>query len=332
MWTTIGHDWALELLSRALVQGRLAHTYLVSGPEHIGKTHLALELATAINCRGDNPPCHQCPSCSQTSARRHPDLAYVAPDPDRIHIAQVRDLAYQLALSPLQGDWRVCVVRDVDRATPEAANALLKTLEEPPSHAILILTVSDASLLLPTIVSRCQVLTLRAVSPATIERALAQRGVEPSQARLLARLSAGRIGWAIAAAESPQMLERRNDWIDELLTLLESGRATRLARAEALSRSKALPEMLKTWEQWWRDVMIFSADAPEGCVNIDRLDALERLASSYGPQQSGRCVAQVLDTQRRLDQNANARLALEVLLLSWRRHRPDSGAPGVTHR
>jgi len=332
MWTTIGHDWAIELLNRARAQGRLAQTYLIAGPEHIGKTHLALELAAAINCQGDDPPCLQCTSCSQTSARRHPDLTFVAPDPDRIRIAQVRDLAYQLALSPLQGNWRVCVIRDVDRATPEAANALLKTLEEPPSHAILILTVSDASLLLPTIVSRCQVLTLRAVPPETVERALVERGVEISQARLLARISAGRIGWAIAAAESPQMLEQRDSWIDELLTLLESGRATRLARAEALSRSKALPEMLKTWEQWWRDVMLIAGGAPEGCANIDRMEPLERLANSYNLQQAGRCVAQVLDTQRRLDQNANARLALEVLLLNWRRRRPDSVAPGVAHK
>jgi len=128
------------------------------------------------------------------------------------------------------------------------------------------------------------------------------------------------------------MLEQRDSWIDELLTLLESGRATRLARAEALSRSKALPEMLKTWEQWWRDVMLIAGGAPEGCANIDRMEPLERLANSYNLQQAGRCVAQVLDTQRRLDQNANARLALEVLLLNWRRRRPDSVAPGVAHK
>ena len=325
MWTTIGHDWAVELLDRALSHGRLAHSYLIAGPEHVGKGHLAIELAAALNCQGERPPCHACASCRRSDAGQHPDLIWIRPDPDRIHIDQVRNLAYDLALSPSQGRWRICVLTDIDRATPEAANALLKTLEEPPSHAVLILTVSDASLLLPTIVSRCQVITLRAVPPEAIEAAAKERGVEAARAHLLARLAAGRIGWALLAAASPELLEKHSGWIEELLSLLSSGRAARLMRAEALARSKELPEMLKTWEQWWRDVMLVASGTPEGCANTDRSEVLRALARSYDAREAGQRVAEILELQQQLDQNVNARLALEALLLSWRRHQPAEG-------
>lgn len=323
MWTTIGHDWAVGLMSQALQQGRLAHTYLLAGPEHIGKTHLALEIAAALNCTAPDSPCHACDSCEKTSRGRHPDLILVEPEKDRIRIDQIRALPYELALSPVQGRWRICVLIGFHKATVEAANALLKTLEEPPSRAVILLTATDASLLLPTIVSRCQVINLRPVGPKVVEQALASRGVaDREQARLLARLSAGRVGWALNAAHDPQVVKQRQGWIEELLRLLPASQAKRLQRAEELARSPALAEMLRTWESLWRDVMLSASGRPELCTNLDYQDSLLALATELGVREAARLARDITRTLRQLDQNVNARLALEVLLLGWRRVHP----------
>jgi DNA polymerase-3 subunit delta' len=320
MWTTIGHDWAVELLGQAIAAHRLAHSYLIAGPEQIGKTHLAIELAAALNCRASQPPCQGCSSCQRTMAGRHPDVTWIQPERDRILIEQVRNLPYELSLSPVLGKWRVCVLSDFHRATPEAANALLKTLEEPPAHAVLILTATDPSLLLPTIVSRCQILTLRPVSQTAIAGALVQQhGLPRDRAEHLARLAGGRVGWAIAAAGSPSLLEQRSGWIEQLLSALQSTRAQRLDLAETLAKSDALPEMLRTWETVWRDVLLLASGAADGCTHTDYAAPLEALAQAYSVGEASIVIQGILSTQKQLDQNANTRLALEVLLLGWRR-------------
>ena len=200
MWGTIGHEWAAEFLRRAIDGQQVAHAYLFTGPANVGKTHLALEFASALNCTGDAPPCSSCSVCRRTAEGTHPDVTLVEPDGDRIKIDQVRGLRRQLALSPHEGPWRVCIIAEFQAATVEAANAFLKTLEEPPSRVVIILTATDASLLLPTIVSRCQTLALRAVPMERIECALVEQWKESEdRARLIARLSGGRVGWAIRA-------------------------------------------------------------------------------------------------------------------------------------
>ena len=150
------------------------------------------------------------------------------------------------------------VLCNFERATFSAANALLKTLEEPASQVVLVLTASDPGALLPTIVSRCQMLTLRPLSTQTVAEALQTYWqASPDQAELLAQLAAGRLGWAVRALEDQELLVRREHHLQELLALLGAGRVERLAYAQQLSRDLAmLKEVLSLWLTVWRDSVI----------------------------------------------------------------------------
>lgn len=323
MWRTIGHEWAIALLQRAIDTGRVSHAYLFAGPANVGKTHLAKEMAAALNCTGDAPPCGSCRACLKTARGTHPDVFLVEPGNGSIKIDQIRQLQRQLALSPYEGRQRIAIIADFQAATVQAANALLKTLEEPPSRVVLLLAAVDASLLLPTIVSRCQVLPLRGLSCQQIERTLIGRWHErPDLARLLSKVSGGRIGWAISATQDPSILARRQRSINELQNLLREGRAARMQGAERLSRRGDVATVIRLWQTWWRDMMLICSGCEELVVNIDRLDALRGQASQYGLASAKTATRGTEAALLQMEQNVNTRLLLEVLLLSWKRTRP----------
>jgi DNA polymerase III subunit delta' len=319
MWQVIGHTWAVDLLQRSLASQRLAHAYLITGPDHIGKTHLALEFAAALNCNGDEAPCHRCTACHKTTQGTHPDVQVIEPEGVRLKIDQIRRLQYDLALSPHEGRRRVCVISQFERATTEAANALLKTLEEPPRHVVLILTATDASLLLPTIVSRCQILPLRSVPTPIVEAALRERIADEGRVQLVAALAGGRVGWALQAIQEPALLEQRQDDARQMLQVLRHGRARRIQQAEALATREDVQDMLHTWQLCWRDVILLQHNCQELLANTDLYQELAQIAISSSPEQASAAWQSTRTVLDQLENNVNARLAIEVMCLSWPR-------------
>jgi DNA polymerase-3 subunit delta' len=217
----------------------------------------------------------------------------------------------------------VCIVTDFQTATREASNALLKTLEEPPARAVLILTARDASLLLPTIVSRCQVLALRAVPSQTIASALTSDWqLAPAASERIARLAAGRVGWALSAAQDDEVVSARSEHVKQLVSLVGQGEADRIQYAERLSKAAALEPLAHIWQTWWRDVMLACAGCDQLVVNRDLLESVQAVAQQTNlesAQQASRASIELLD---QLEQNVNARLALEVLFLGWPQTQP----------
>lgn len=338
-WGLVGHEWVVRALARSIVSERVAHAYLFTGPHSIGKTTLARKLAQALQCTSTSRPCGECSTCQRIARDRHPDVQIIEgvpvgykfdekspPPPPRVNeserrilkIDQVRALQHDIARAPFEGRWKIVILRRFEEANEEAANAFLKTLEEPPRHTRLILTARDASLLLPTIVSRCQVFALRPLPLTQIETTLIERyHATPEQARVLARVSAGRLGWAIRALEQRALLEARTQYLDELNAALKEGRAERLLRAEALAKhSEHLPDLLETWLGWWRDVLWLQYGDDSRITNVDRYDALREHAHRFTREQAQRTLQALRATARYLAQNVNARLALEVLLLN----------------
>jgi DNA polymerase-3 subunit delta' len=259
------------------------------------------------------------------SEGRYPDLQLVAAEKNVIQIDQVRALQADAALSPLEGRYKVFIIREIERATAPAANALLKTLEEPPPQVILLLTSTRRDQVLPTVLSRCQIIPLRPVPLDQVVEALRTRwGVtEEDHAALLARLSGGRIGWAVNAHTDLELWQARTRTLDDLLALADERETApwashigRLAYAEKLSRHPEDAEAtLGLWATWWRDVLLIQHGSGDAIINLDRRVQLAQQAELYHPEQIERALVDLTQTARRLKANVNARLALDVLML-----------------
>ena len=322
-WGILGHEWAVRLLSEHLQQGRLKHAYLFTGPPGIGRRTLALRLAQAINCLQPpepSTPCLTCRSCRQFAAMKHPDLLITQADQvgGVLKVDQIRALQSRLALAPYEARYKIALLLRFEEAHASAANALLKTLEEPPERVVMLLTAQSSESLLPTIASRCEVIRLRPLPFAQVAAGL-QAGwdVPAEQAHLLGHISNGRPGLAIQLTQHTELLEQRQTWLDDLHELLSSNRLARFAYAESITKDKHFPlaDLLQTWLSYWRDILLRSTGAETPLANIDRQEEIEQLASRLSMKTARATIQAAERTLQLLDKNVNARLAMEVFLL-----------------
>jgi DNA polymerase-3 subunit delta' len=312
-----GHVWAKDLLKRQKDSDRVPQSLLITGPAQVGKSSLARYFAQYLNCRGEAPPCGRCISCRKVISGNHPDIRIFDDDNAPLKIDQVRGLQRELLLSPLEGPFRVALLCNFERATASAANALLKTLEEPAAPVVMILTAVDPGGLLPTIVSRCQILTLRPLPDSEIRETLQSRWqASPDQAELLAQLAAGRLGWAVRALEDEEFLERRASSLTDMLDLLTMPRAERLAYANVMSRNVlALKAMLTLWLTIWRDLLLLKIESETRIINLDWQETLQDVARRSTLSQVEQMIFKLQAALLNLDRNVNPRLNLEVVLL-----------------
>lgn len=313
-----GYDQTTNLLARAIISGRVPQALLVTGIPHLGKTSLARAFAMALNCTGENPPCNRCPSCRKISHQTHPDVTILDTPHEPLKIEQIRALQRDLSLKPYEGRYKIAILCDFERATLAAANALLKTLEEPSDHVVLILTAQKATSLLPTIVSRCQIINLKSVADDVIADVLQTHwSASIEEANLVSRLAAGRLGWAVTALSDPELLSRRQQYLTDLMTIMSQGYAFRLAYVQAFAKEyQSLVEMLNLWLCWWRDVMLIRSASIAGVVNVDLTEKLTWFANNLSTEEIVGIIKHINSALQNLEYNVNMRLNLEVLLLN----------------
>jgi DNA polymerase-3 subunit delta' len=321
-WNMLGHDWAVDLLKNHLANGRMQHAYLFSGPQGIGRRTLALRLTQAINCSEPprpGQPCGECRNCELIENMRHPDLSIIQADKvgGNLKVDQIREVQHSLSLSPYQAEYRVAVLLRFEEANPSAANALLKTLEEPPSQVVMMLTAQDPESLLPTIVSRCELIRLRPLSLDQVAEGLqTQFGVPPEDARLLAHISGGRPGRALLFHQDTSLLEMRGGWLEDHQKLLSANRVERFRYVEALAKDKdSIEAVLQVWSSFWRDVLLVNTGSSVPVTNIDWKADIESLAGQVNTEKVMAMVKAIENSNQLINRNVNTRLTLEVLML-----------------
>ena len=320
IWDAIvGQERALALLRGAVARDTIAHAYAFVGPPGVGRRLSALGFAQAGLCprRG----CGVCSACRRVAAGHHPDCQVLVPTPPKdnprglptLRIAEVRELMHRAALAPLEGPRKVFILDDADRMTLPTAQALLKTLEEPPPRTLLMLIIANPRALPPTVLSRCQLVRFRPLDVGDAAGLLGARGADEETAGLLARLSRGQVG-LVANADLKALRERRATAL-ELLGVAAPGLVTRL---DELGPDRAtVAACLETYALWYRDALCLAAGGPPTLlVNVDRREELASLAERASVAGLVRAWAVIKDAWLALEGNLNPRLALEHALLA----------------
>lgn len=336
----IANEDVKESLRRLLAGGRLPGSMLFTGEEGIGKKLFALEVAKVLNCRNriGVEACHECSSCKRISNStfppfgnpdddkdrmiwsEHGDVAMLRPYKQIIRVNPVRELEREANFRPFEGAARVFIVEDADYMNEQAANALLKTLEEPPPTSHLILTTTNPTALLATIRSRCQVIRFAPIAADEIEEFLITRqNVSPDDAQLLARISRGSIGRALSA-DIEDYRKRRNEMLEILKSLTLTGdRAQLLRSAEGLAaaRDRADYELsLDVLEALIRDAWTSALGRTDSIVNRDQVKTLEQIASGLSSQKAAAWLSEIEELRGALEVNLNRKIASDALLTS----------------
>ncbi|MBI4773179.1 MAG: DNA polymerase III subunit delta' [Deltaproteobacteria bacterium] len=321
----VGHARQIELLRRAIRNGSLHHALLITGIRGVGKKTMARALARGLVCQdpATGDACGQCPACRKFDRGVHPDVYEVLPDGKFMKIEQIREIKRKLLFHPVLGEHRVFLVFEAQHMNRDAANALLKSLEEPPPGNYLILTSPDDRALLPTIVSRCQRIDLSPLPDRTVEDFLAARtDVRKSEAAEMAKLCGGSLGRAMeanAAEKDPatSFSHRRNEVILQLQQLKNNGIRTNLLLAKTWSNEQSeADELFDIFRFWLRDQLVSQYRG----YRVQTGGPHHTSVGSKGqeplrPDRIYRMMDEVELASKALRQNANKRLVFEVLLL-----------------
>ena len=305
----LGQEKAKRLLRRSLAAERIPHAYIFKGPEGVGKRLFARGVAAAVNCRDGSGvgACGICSSCKKFHSQNHPDFVVIRPEKGVIKIDQIRRLTRELSYPPYESTLRVVVIEDVQTMRREAANSLLKTLEEPPENNLLILTAEASQEILPTLTSRCQVIPFTQLSIDETVTILVTHGIDRDAAVLLARLSEGSPGRALLFKKTDMIVLWRElvAFLSDPAVDADRDVGVLLGHAEKMAALKEeLPALLGLLKIWIRDLLL--GEDRQNIVrpllkNWDSPDLLARL--------------QAIDrAERELARNCNRNLICEVLL------------------
>ncbi len=333
-WSDIlGHQRVLDVLSRAVDSGRLHHAYLLTGPPGIGKSTVAHAMASVLNCQnrptdGFAPDCGECSACKRIRDRGHPDVIFVEPPNRVIKIEQIRDIQDASTSTPYEGRYRVVIVDDAHTMTEEAANALLKTLEEPPDRMILFLVTDRAHQLLETIISRCQRMRFGSLDEDVVADALEDHLDDDHDHGDLLQIAAGygegSLGRSLSMLESG-MLADRAQFLSDIFDVDPRSSCDWLDLGDDIGDSSdKLEHRIDVLTVFFRDLMLYKRAEPSRIVNADLEDLVAEQAPRYSVDAILATLEALMSARRRLEHHVNAQLVAEDLIDRLRK--PESRA------
>jgi DNA polymerase-3 subunit delta' len=338
-WGVLGHDAVVDGLAAAVVTERVSHAYLLTGPDGVGRTTLALALARTLNCEAlaGERPCNCCENCRRALQRAHPDVTVVdmawqetmigrargdqSRARQRLSIDAVRWLRQDIVTRPVLGRWKVQIIDDAGLFSDTAPDAFLKTLEEPPPFAVIMLVADNPESVPETIRSRCQTLALGITERAVIESALRERGVDDAGAASIAAVARGRLGAALRLANDPTALTKRRELVETAFEHMTTplGRVAifgTIAKKHTERRDRTF-ELLETCTGLWRDALLYRAGLPERAAFPEVSERLAPWAARHSLADLSRGVWSTRRCMDDLDRNIQARIALQAMVLQW---------------
>lgn len=329
----IGQEKAIGILRRVMERDRIPHAYLFVGIPGIGKRTTAMAFARFVNCeaRVDGDGCGRCVPCRQFMGGNFPDLEQIEPDGQVIKVERIRELNRVFEYKRVSGRYRVCIIQQAEKMTEEAANAFLKTLEEPPEGNIIILGVTEPLDLLPTIVSRCQQISFRPLPSDMIATWLMEnKVVDAEKALVLARTSEGSLGRALEMLEDDYFERRQDDIfkinslqslppVKALETVLEFVHRVKKG-SEANDSTAGIAQLLGTWKTWYRDLLLLKVKGREDLLfNVDFSQRLKNTARNLSIESLIKSILLLDQAQRDILRARNRELVLENAVLTIKR-------------
>jgi len=315
-----GQRRATRILQNEVATGSISGAYLFIGPDGVGKNLTALNFAKVLNCKeGRIDSCDRCSSCQKIDRLCHPDLRIIEAKEGPIKIEQIRTLKRESAYSLYEGKKKVWIIRDADKFTQEAANSLLKVLEEPPPRVVIILISQTKEKLLPTVLSRCETIPFSPLSSSEIREILKGHvSLGSPKARLIEKLARGRAGEAILLLENEDVLNLREKVLANLEGNLSLEQILQLAQNWKDLSSHQLERILDMILSWFRDLLILKQGGDEWVINHDRMDRLKQQSERYSSSGLSKAIETVETTKRHLGYRLSTVLTLEDMWLRLR--------------
>ncbi len=317
----IGQEQIKEHLQNAIATGKVSHAYILNGEKSSGKEFIAKVFAQTLQCeKGGTEPCNECRSCKQTVSKNQPDIIYVSHEkPNTISVDDIRaQVNNDVAIKPYSSKYKVYIINEAEKMTPQAQNAILKTLEEPPAYAVIMLLVSNVNTLLPTILSRCVVLNMKPVRDELVKKYLMEELQIPDyKADVCVAFARGNVGKAKLLASSEEFENVKAEALSLLKYIKDMEIQEIVSAIKKISEYKLeINDYLDIMSIWYRDVLLFKAtNDVNHLVFREEIQSIRKVAARSSYEGIEKVIRALDKAKKRLDANVNFDLAMELMLL-----------------
>lgn len=316
LFEVLGQEFITEAFKRAYKNNRVSHAYIITGPDGTGKSIMAMFMASAILCNGEDKPCGKCDACRKIMHGNHPDLKMISPRGKSIGVDYIRDLIDEIYTKPYEGDKKVIIIKNSDSITLQGQNAILKTLEEPSEDTTIIMLAENLNVILQTIQSRCQIIRLGRIPEDKIMAYLKDKGVDERKARAAAGLSDGIVGSAIRFLDE-KYIKLRQDVIGRAVEIISENKLDTLKSVDFFIRNRdKIDIILDILTSWYRDIIMLKLTKDKNIImNMDYYELLVEESQKLSYNRLDSIIDIISSSRKKIKENANYQLTIEVMLL-----------------